>query len=66
MTGRQPDGTIVPGGTVLGELLDMSTLDVIETFTAPYPQTAMMLLRPHVTRIEGGAMTYVVGEPQGG
>ena len=56
-------GTIVPGATVLGELLDTSTLDVIETFTAPYEQTAMMLLRPHVTRIEGGAMTYVVGEP---
>ena len=56
-------GTIVPGGTVLGELIDPLTLDVVETFTAPFTQTALLLLRPHVTRIEGGAMTYVVAEP---
>jgi predicted deacylase len=56
-------GTIVPGGTVLGELLDPYTLEVVETFTAPYERTALLLLRPAITRIEGGAMTYVVAEP---
>lgn len=61
---RVPDvGTIVPGGTPLGHLLDPYTLAVSETFTAPFPQTALLLLRPSVTRIEGGAMTYVVAEP---
>lgn len=57
-------GTIVPEGTVLGELIHPATQQVIETFTAPYPQTALMLLRPMIARIEGGAMTYVVAEPQ--
>jgi len=56
-------GTIVPAGTLLGELLDPFTLEVVERFEAPFARTAVMLLRPAVTRIEGGAMTYVVAEP---
>ncbi len=62
--GADAVGTIVPQGTLLGELLDPATLEVKEQFTAPFAQTAIMLLRPHVARIEGGAMTYVVAEPQ--
>lgn len=57
-------GTIVPGGTVLGEVVDPVTQATLETFTAPFPETAIMLLRPMIARIEGGAMTYVVAEPQ--
>ena len=56
-------GTIVPQGTLLGELLDPYTLQTVERFEAPFTQTAIMLLRPVMTRIEGGAMTYVVAEP---
>jgi len=56
-------GTIVTGGTALGYLLDPVTRQVIETFTAPYPRTALLLLRPMIARIEGGAMTYVIAEP---
>jgi len=56
-------GTIVPGGTILGRLLDPVTYNEVETFTAPFAETALMLLRPTVARIEGGAMTYVVAEP---
>lgn len=56
-------GKVVPGGTVLGQLLDPVTYRVVETFRAPFGQTAIMLLRPTVARIEGGAMTYVVAEP---
>jgi hypothetical protein len=56
-------GTLVPGGTTLGYLLDPVTQAVRETFTAPFPQTALMLLRPTIARLEGGAMTYVVAEP---
>lgn len=56
-------GTIVSGGTALGYLLDPVTRQVIETFTAPYPKTALLLLRPMIARIEGGAMTYVIAEP---
>jgi predicted deacylase len=54
---------IVPQGTVLGYLLDPATRQTVETFRAPFPQTAILLLRPMLARMEGGAMTYVVAEP---
>ncbi|MHB8624813.1 MAG: succinylglutamate desuccinylase/aspartoacylase family protein [Aggregatilineales bacterium] len=56
-------GAIVPAGTVLGHLLDPVTYQAVETFRAPYPETALLLLRPMIARIEGGAMTYVIAEP---
>lgn len=56
-------GTIVDEGTLLGQLLDTGTMRVIEEFRAPFAKTCMLLLRPTVTRIEGGAMTYVVAQP---
>ena len=56
-------GTIVPKDTPLGALIDPVTYDVIETFNAPFDQTALMLLRPAIARLEGGAMTYVVSSP---
>ncbi|HVO44216.1 MAG TPA: hypothetical protein VMT34_16420, partial [Aggregatilineales bacterium] len=56
-------GTIVPGGTVLGHLLDPVSYRDLETFRAPFTRTAILLLRPTVARLEGGAMTYVVAEP---
>ncbi len=57
-------GTIVEAGTLLGEMLDPATLAVKEQLRAPFAQTAILLLRPHIARLEGGAMTYVVAEPQ--
>jgi predicted deacylase len=56
-------GTIVPGGTVLGHLVDPVTYAEVEVFRAPFAKTALMLLRPMIARVEGGAMTYVVSEP---
>ena len=56
-------GTIVSGGTQLGQLIDPVSQQVIETFTAPFDQTAILLLRPMIARLEGGAMTYVLSEP---
>ena len=57
-------GTVVPQGTELGRLLHPHTLAPLETFTAPYYQTALLLLRPHTCVLEGGAMTYVIAEPR--
>ncbi len=57
-------GTIVPGGNVLGYLLDPVTQAIIETFEAPFERTAIMLLRPTIAQVEVGAMTYVVAEPE--
>lgn len=56
-------GTIVPEGTLLGEILDPGTLALKERLVAPFARTAVLLLRPHLARIEGGAMTYVVAQP---
>ncbi|MDZ4767176.1 MAG: M14 family metallopeptidase [Chloroflexota bacterium] len=56
-------GTIVPEGTLLGEVYDPSTLMLKERLTAPCARTAILLLRPHIARLEGGAMTYVIAEP---
>jgi predicted deacylase len=56
-------GTLVPQGTLLGSLMHPATFDVLEEFRAPYAQTAILLLRPTMARLEAGAMTYVVSEP---
>ena len=56
-------GTIVPGGTEMGKVLDLHTLEELEVFTAPYPKTAMMLLRPEICVLEGSALIYVTSEP---
>jgi hypothetical protein len=56
-------GTLVERGTVLGHLHDPVTMNVLETFAAPFESTALLLLRPMMARLEGGAMTYVIAEP---
>ena len=56
-------GTIVAGGRLLGQMLHPATYQVQEEFRAPYPQTALLLLRPFLAQLEAGAMTYVVAEP---
>lgn len=57
-------GSVVAAGTELGRVLDTRTMQVVHTFTAPFPNTALMLLRPHICAIEGGAMTYVIAQPE--
>ena len=56
-------GTIVEGGSLLGQMLHPATYAVREEFRAPYPQTALLLLRPFMAQLEAGAMTYVIAEP---
>jgi predicted deacylase len=57
-------GTVVAGGTVLGRLLDPVTMETLEVFEAPYTETAILLLRPRLAVVEGGAMTYIVASPE--
>ena len=56
-------GTIVPAGTEMGKILDLHTLAELQVFTAPYEQTAMMLMRPQICTLEGSALVYVVARP---
>jgi len=53
-------GTMVKNGTLLGRLVDPATMYTHEEFVAPFPDTALLLLRPRLAVVEGGAMTYVV------
>jgi len=57
-------GTIVKKDTLLGQMLHPMTHEIIEEFRAPYDETAIMLLRPFVAQLEGGAMTYVISQPK--
>jgi len=57
-------GTVVPAGTTLGVVHDLHTMEPIEELVAPHERTALMLIRPHVVVLEGGAMTYVVGRAE--
>ena len=56
-------GTVVPMGTELGRMVDLHTLAELQVFTAPFEQTAMMLLRPQICTVEGSALIYVLAEP---
>lgn len=56
-------GTLVPGGTEMGKMLDLHTLAELESFTAPHERTAMMLMRPQICTIEASALVYVVAQP---
>lgn len=61
---READlGSIVVEGTVIGELLDPVTSEVVEQFTAPYPKTMLALLRATLARIESvGQVVAMVAE----
>jgi hypothetical protein len=56
-------GKNLPAGTELGKILDLHTLEELQVFTAPHPQTSMLLLRPQVCVVEGSGLMYVIGKP---
>lgn len=57
-------GTVVPAGTEMGKILDLHTLEELEVFSAPYDQTAMLLLRPEICVVEGSGLLYVIARPE--
>jgi predicted deacylase len=62
--GEEAVGTIVPGGAVLGRVLDLGTLAVRETVVAPFARTAIMLARAHTCVVAAGAILYALAEPE--
>jgi predicted deacylase len=58
--GSKKVGTMITEGEELGYIVDPSSFERVETFAAPYAQTALLLLRPALARVEQGAMSYVV------
>lgn len=62
---RESDiGRIVPQGTIIGRLLDPVTGDVVETFTAPFKETGLLLLRPTMINADGATVLAIVAEPK--
>jgi predicted deacylase len=60
---READlGKVVDQGTIIGYLLDPVTNDTLETIRAPYPKTALTLLRPTLAKIEGGGLAAACAE----
>ena len=53
-------GRVVEAGTLLGELLDPVSSQVIEQFAAPYERSCLALLRPTIARIEGPGKVVAV------
>ncbi len=61
---REDDlGRLVAKDTEIGRLIDPHTLRIIETYTAPYDETAVILLRPTIAVMEGGEMVCVLSTP---
>ncbi len=57
-------GTIIQGETITGHLLDPVTMEVVETYRAPFPETAVLLLRPNLIQVEGGTPLQIVAQPK--
>jgi predicted deacylase len=53
-------GTVINRGTPMGKVVDPVTMNCIQEFTAPFDATAVLLLRPRISVVDGGAMLYVV------
>lgn len=58
-------GTTVPEGTVLGRVLSPYTFEELEVIRAPFPSTALMLMRGRFSRVEPGDYGYIVGRDTG-
>lgn len=60
---RVPDlGGEVKGGTVLGRVYSPYTFELLETITAPFARSLLVLLRDNLAPIHPGAYMYMVGD----
>lgn len=55
-------GETVPGGTVLGRVINPHTFDELEVITAPFDETIMVLTRPSYTNVLPGDYGYMVAD----
>ncbi len=52
-------GTIVPGGTVLGRVINAFTFEEMEVLKAPFERNYMILIRGPITRVNPGDFAYM-------
>ena len=55
-------GSIVAEGTSIGATIDPWTNNVLHEFRAPFPRTALLLLRPRLAVVEAGEMIMALGK----
>ncbi|MDX2004962.1 MAG: succinylglutamate desuccinylase/aspartoacylase family protein [Meiothermus sp.] len=55
-------GEVVPGGTLLGRVLDSQTFELLEEFRAPFEQTRLVLVRNTLTKVHAGDYAYMLGD----
>lgn len=54
-------GKSVPGGTLLGTVVNAQTFETLEEIRAPFEESLLVLLRGVTTRIESGDYAYMIG-----
>ncbi|HEX6547792.1 MAG TPA: succinylglutamate desuccinylase/aspartoacylase family protein [Candidatus Dormibacteraeota bacterium] len=52
----------VPKGTVLGRVVSPYTFETLETITAPFDRSILVLLREHVTKVDAGDYGFMVAD----
>ncbi|MCP4168836.1 MAG: hypothetical protein GY759_23470 [Chloroflexi bacterium] len=52
-------GTVVPGGTVLGRVINAFTFEEMEVLKAPFERNYMILIRGPITRVNPGDFAYM-------
>jgi predicted deacylase len=55
-------GQTVPGGTVLGRVVDPHTFEELERMTAPYEGSIMIMIRGVLSRVNPGDYGYIIGD----
>jgi hypothetical protein len=54
-------GQVLPGGTALADIVSPYTFDTLETMTAPFDESIVVLCRNYVTRIHPGDYGFMIG-----
>jgi predicted deacylase len=54
-------GGCVPGGTVLARVVSPYTFEELEVLRAPYPTTAMLMIRDRISKVQPGDYAYILG-----
>lgn len=60
--GPETLGSVVPGGTVLGRVVNPHTFEVMEELVAPFDETIIVLTREQYTRCAPGDYGFMVGD----
>lgn len=55
-------GRSVEGGTVLGRVVSAHSFEELDTFTAPYEETILIMMRGVISRVNPGDYAYILGD----